>query len=101
MSLRLQLVPTFPRSWRLHVEEPALHRAHRQLQGRDAADEDAPEQDPERHHEEEGCTHRDLEERLPLGGDQVLRLRKRCQQNQTSLGASRIIEGGHQPQRST
>jgi len=39
--------PPLPRSRSVHVEQSTLHRAHRELQGGDAADEDPPEQDPE------------------------------------------------------
>jgi hypothetical protein len=76
----------------------ALHGAHGELQGGDAADEDAAEKDPERDHQEEGRAHRYLEKRPPLGGDQPFRFRQRGEQHQPRLGAPGIAEQSDHPQ---
>jgi len=77
----------------------AFHRAHRELQRRDAADEDAPEQDPEGDDQEQRRSHRDLQQRLPLRRDQALRLGERSQQHQPRLRPAGVVVGRDYPHR--
>ena len=69
-----QLIAPLRRPGSLHIQVSAFHRAHRELQRRDAADEDAPQQDPEGDDQEQRRSHRDLQQRPAFRRDQALRL---------------------------
>ena len=94
-----QLIAPLRRPGSLHIQVSAFHRAHRELQRRDAADEDAPQQDPEGDDQEQRRSHRDLQQRPAFRRDQALRLGERSQEHQSRLRPAGVVVGCHHPHR--